>query len=355
MALTVGYDASASLGARTGIGRYTLELLRALVALREPDVEFVVLLNSLRREPGPEHRFLFETPGVRVVRRRLPGPAIVRGWADCGLPTWERLAGVACDVVHGPAGYLPPTRAPLVATVHDLSFLREPEGSSGALAGELFRRHWPRRLPQAAAVVTPSRFVAEDIAAAYPRLDPSRIHAIAHGADHLPPASPQPPAPGPYALAVAGAEPRKRTELLLSLWRDHGAGLPPLHIAGVAPRPESPPGVQFLPRLGDGELATWYAHAAVLVMTTREEGFGLPLLEAARHGVRTVCGRHSSLAEIGPGMAVFVSEDSAGGFAEAIRRALAAPRDGSVERAAAPFTWAEAARRTLAVYRSAAV
>ena len=82
----MGYDASVTLGTAGGIARYTLELLRDLVALRNPNIQFVVLLNSLRHKPNAAHEFLLHAPNVCVIRRPLPGGWLVRRWAGGGRP-----------------------------------------------------------------------------------------------------------------------------------------------------------------------------------------------------------------------------------------------------------------------------
>lgn len=357
--LRIGYDASVTLAGRTGIGRYTLELLKALVGLWAPDVEFVVLLNSLRHRPGPEHEFLRGATNVKIVERRLPGPAVVKGWATCGLPTWERLVPHPVDVVHGPAGYLPPTRGPVVATIHDLSFLREAPGTAGALAGDLFRAHWPRRLPQAAAIITPTEAVARDLCAAYADVKLDRVHPIWHGGDHLPDASPLGgvAAAAPYLLAVGGKEPRKRLSMLLDAYSRVDPA-PPLKLVGVAHESDFPRGVEGLGRVDDADLARLYAGAIALLVASREEGFCFPIIEAARAGCPTICRRDGALAEVGAEFARFVDGDGIEAFAGAIRGVIDAPPSPAererLSAGAGRHRWSDCARATLEVLRSAA-
>ncbi len=364
--LTIGYDASVTLAPQPGgIARYTLELLRALVALDDPGLEFVVLLNSWRHEPGEQHRFLMNDSRVRVVRKKLPGPALVEGWRRLGTPSWESLVGERCDVVHAPASYIPPAACPVVATIHDLGFLRD--GTAGApLAGGYFQKAFPRQLPGLDAVICPSRFVASDVIRQY-GLEAGRVHAIHSGIDterFRPGVGLDDATKGevgivdPFVLAVTADVPRKRAEWIpqvAAAWR--GTGRPQVVAVGLPARVDAR-GVLVLRGISDERLAGLYRSAAAVLLTTREEGFGFPLLEAMACGAPVVCGRNSSLAEIGGEWPVYTEEDSVAGLAAALGSVLTGGVDADRRQAASEwargFTWRRCAEQVAAAYRAAA-
>ncbi len=108
-------------------------------------------------------------------------------------------------------------------------------------------------------------------------------------------------------------------------------------------------GAQLRGYVPQDELAELYRGAACLVMPSRYEGFGLPVLEAMASGTPVVAAPDAALQEVAGEAAVFVEPER---LADGVRRALA-ERDRLVAAGldrARLFTWEETARRTVAVY-----
>ena len=373
--LTIGYDASSTLAPRSGIGRSALDLLRAMIEAHDERFRFRVLLNSLRRSPGPEHGFL-RVPAVEIIRRRRPGAMLVQAWRQGKGPTAEGILRGPVDLFHAPASYLPPARkARRAITVHDLSFLDEPESQLEKLGGAYFREAFPRLLPACDLIVTPSAFVRGQVIERY-GVAPERVEAVPWGIDpgvfHLATAPEVDRAlhfaatPPDYLLAVSDHMPRKRIGLMLDIYArllEAEPATPRLAVLGwrgrapreLRERPELHHQVLVLPAIPDEHLAGLYSGAAATLFTSRHEGFGFPVLEAQACGTPVVCGRHSALAEIGGKGAVFVESGDPEAWAEALRgvafdqQARDARRQAGLEHAAA-FTWPNAARGMLELY-----
>ncbi|MBO0840408.1 MAG: glycosyltransferase family 4 protein, partial [Sciscionella sp.] len=271
-------DGTPLLGQRTGIGRYTAALAEELAS--RDDVHTRVVAFTLR--------------GWRKLRLALPHDVWARGlpvsarllrkfWLRMPFPPIELFAGFT-DVVHGTNFVLPPAmRAGGVLTVHDLDFLHRPESlpKSDAKLPELVRRSAKR----AAIVCTPTSAVAESVSERL-GVPADRIAVTPLGVDAAWFTARAPSdslrarlrLPKEYLLFVGAQGPRKGIDVLL---RAHASAerLPPLVIAGPG-RSNVDGRVQHLGYLSDVDLRSVVAGAGAVVLPSRDEGFGLPVLEA---------------------------------------------------------------------------
>jgi glycosyltransferase involved in cell wall biosynthesis len=113
--------------------------------------------------------------------------------------------------------------------------------------------------------------------------------------------------------------------------------------------------VRLLGAVGREELEGLYSMASVFVTATRYEGFGLPVLEAARRGVPVVCSDLPVLREVAGPAAIYVDPTEPGAIAAAVRRVLMGGPEIERFRAAgraqaSRFTWRAAAEATLVAY-----
>jgi alpha-1,3-rhamnosyl/mannosyltransferase len=117
--------------------------------------------------------------------------------------------------------------------------------------------------------------------------------------------------------------------------------------------------VQFLPGINNDDLVKLYNAASLFVFPSREEGFGLPLLEAMSCGTPVVAANNSSIPEIAGDAAVLVDAEDAPGMAAAIERVVTDEslrcqlRQTGLARSAG-FSWKRCAAATLVVYRQVA-
>jgi glycosyltransferase involved in cell wall biosynthesis len=71
------------------------------------------------------------------------------------------------------------------------------------------------------------------------------------------------------------------------------------------------------------ELEWLYAHASIVLVPSRYEGFGLPLLEAAQRGVAVLASDIPALRETGEGVARFVPVGDVDAWERAVRELAA--------------------------------
>lgn len=339
-------DGTPLLGQRTGIGRYTASLVAELTRVSTVDVRVVGF--TLRGWSALRSATPARTAGLPV-----PARALRACWSRSAFPPIELLAGNA-DVVHATNFVLPPSiRAKGVVTVHDLAFLDEP-GPDRDLP-ELVRRATRR----AAVVCTPTDAVAKRVCDRL-GVPPVRIAVTPLGVDDdwfdaAPADEPlkrKHGLPVEYVVFVGAGGPRKGLHGLLAAYDDD---LPPLVIAGPGP-PRRDDRVVHTGYLPEAELRRIVAGARALVLPSRDEGFGLPALEALACGVPVVCSDIPALREVTADHAVYFPFGEADALRAALHAALALPADRvAAGRAhARTFTWRACAEATLDAYRRAA-
>ena len=316
---------------RTGEETYVLNLLRQL-PLVAPDLSF----GAVTRHPEllPE--------GVEPLPLAARSQELRMAWT---LPRLlRRLRPELAHFQHAlPLGY----RGRSVVTLHDLHFERDP-GVMGLADRVTFRFFVPRAAKRADHVLSVSERTKHDAVELY-GIDPDRVTVTPHGVD---PAFAPGGARRGFLLFVGAIQARK--DPLAAAAAAAGVGLPL-----VAVGPEREPqlarelraqGVDVRGWVEQDDLAELYRGAEALILPSRYEGFGVPVLEAMASGTPVVCSRDAALREVAGDAAAY---DEDGDFAGAVRRVLADRERfvrAGLERVKA-FSWEETARRTAAVYR----
>jgi glycosyltransferase involved in cell wall biosynthesis len=369
--MRVGLDATPLLGPRTGVGRYVAGLSGALAG--RPELHELVLVPFTWRGAGDLPAAAPSLPGVRCGRRRVPARLLQAAWSRVAFPPVEWLAGPV-DVFHATNFAAPPAReAAVVATVHDLTYLRYPEMVTAASAR--YAALVPKALARGATLCAPTAAVAAELTDTY-RLAPERVLVTPLGVDPRWAAATTPdPAwladrglPERYLLFVGSQEPRKNLATLLAAYRTLLAGqhdqVPPLvlvgpagwgealDLAGLPARAVRTPG--YLP---EDELARVMAGAAALAFPSWYEGFGLPALEALACGIPVVAADLPTLREVLGDQAELAPPGDADALAASLAKVLEDPGGEPARTArrarAAAFTWDACAEATLAAYRRA--
>ena len=114
--------------------------------------------------------------------------------------------------------------------------------------------------------------------------------------------------------------------------------------------------VEFVGLLDDRELARRYATCSCVVFASRQEGFGIPALEARRARAPLAVSRIPALVEVAGESAPSFSPDDAAECARAIRAAVGTDVE-QLERSAAAaerFRWDESARLLVEAWTASA-
>ena len=355
-------DYRAALRARTGVGEYIHELVRAYCGAYGD--EMMLFSSSWKDRPDAA---VARAMGATLVDRRIPVRALNLLWHRAEWPPAETLAG-AVDVTHSAHPLLLPSRAAAqVVMIHDLNFLSHPERTRAEI-----RRDYPAltrdHAHRADAIIVPPHFTAGEVERKL-EVPAGRIGVCSPGAPDWSPRTAVPP--NGYVLFVGTLEPRKNVGTLLDAYERLLARRrpPDLVLAGKATdesgawleRIGRPPLAGHARHIGYVEAAdrkALYEGAAVLVQPSYEEGFGIPVLEAMTIGVPVVAANRGALPEVlGDAGLLFEAED-ADALESALDRMLT---DQSLAAASAAkgavrsqgFRWDRAAERVIEVYRQA--
>ena len=317
---------------RTGDETYVRELLRAL-----PGVADGLRVAAVTRRPElvPDGVEPIRLPArIQELRMAVRVPLLLR-----------RLRPALAHFVHSLPLHVP---CPAVLTVQDLSFERDPT-LMGRRETAIFRLVVPRSARRARRVLAISQRTKDDLVALY-GLSPDKVVVTPLAVDSAfrPGAGPR----GDYLLLAAAVEERKNPLAAAAAARALGRTL----VVAGPPRDERL--VAELRRLGaevrgfvpHDELVRLYQQAAAFVFPTRYEGFGLPVAEAMACGTPVVATPDAAVREVGGDAVAYAEPDE---LAAVLERVLADPEPWSragLERARL-FSWAETARRTVAVYR----
>jgi glycosyltransferase involved in cell wall biosynthesis len=331
----------------------TLVLLDADVLGRERTGDETYVQNLLRRLPevAGDLRFAAVTRRPDLVPdgvEPLPLPArsqeLRMAWS---LP--RLLTRVRPDLAHFQHSLPLRCPCPAVVTVHDLSFERDP-GVMGVVDRVVFKTVVPRSVKRARRVLAVSERTKRDLVELY-STPAEKVVVAPNGVD--PVFSPGGARDG-FLLYVGAIQARK--DPLAAADAAAAVGLP-LVVAG----PEKEPalarelerrGAELRGYVEKDTLADLYRHAACVVLPSRYEGFGLPVLEAMACGTPVVAADEPALREVGGDAPVYADRAH---LAEAIRQALAesdARSRAGIERARL-FSWEETARKVVDVYRAA--
>ncbi|MBN2624356.1 MAG: glycosyltransferase family 4 protein [Acidimicrobiales bacterium] len=338
-------------------------VLEQVAAVADAGTVEQVGVAARHAEPAPDAW----RPSIPVRHLPLPRLALYRTWHRLRWPGVERATG-RVDVVHATGYAIPPRTAPLVVTMHDVAWRRDP--SMFTRNGVRFFESGLRcTIDDADLVLCPSRATLDDCAAA--GIERDRLRHVPWGMTTVEVPDADVAAvreryglTGRYVLAVGTLEPRKNLRRLVEAF----ARLPQRDVSLVVVGPEGwgDSGAEMAASLGDrlrltgfvprSQLPPLYCGAAVVCYPSLWEGYGLPVAEAMGAGAPVVTSAGTATEELvsgGAGLAVdpLDVDAIAGAMSSVLDDDDLAARLRSAGRArAASTTWRATAAQTIAAY-----
>ncbi len=344
-----------------GTATAAIEVARVLPGLRR-DIELVGFAGRHNAEPQGAYQ-----PPIPVQQLSLSGPILYETSMRFGLPKVESATGTV-DLLHCTSIIPFATNAKMVATIHDLAFLKYPHFFSRR-GNSVFRRSLKILLKRADMLLCSSQSTLEDC---------SEFGFSGDRLRHVPLGVLAPMVmttreqiktrynlPENYLLFVGTLEPRKNLSQLIAALETLGDSVPDLVVVGatgwgdVSENVSMSNGVKsrvhFAGFVQPGDLGAIYASAEALCYPSLMEGFGLPILEAMSYGTPVVTSKGSSTQEVAGNAAVLVDpldiDSIANGVLQALKHKSELSRLGLAR--ASEMTWQATAAKTAEVYEQA--
>lgn len=355
--MKITIDVSQMAYSGTGVGRYTFELVKALLSLKTTH-EFI-LWAGVRKQ-----RFYFESlqktePWNRAtwvyshVSPKLAG--VLFNYSPLHL---EYLSGET-DLIHLSDWTAPVTRVPTVTTVHDLAFIKYPE-----TVDPLIRHTQSIRLSRIIShgnhIIADSMSTKNDLVEKY-QIKDTQIDVVYPGIsssyspvskEELERVKTKYSLPSRYILSLGTQEPRKNLERLIEATKNLDL---PLVIAGKygwGKKVGNPTHVNVLGFVAEDDLPALYSSATVFCYPSLYEGFGFPVLEAMACGTPVVTSNISSLPEVTGDAAILVDPTNIESIKSGIEQSLSM-REKMIKKGilrAKKFSWEHSATQVMQIY-----
>ncbi len=309
-----------------GTARSALDSIDALNAHGSVDLIGV----SARHSQDPEPAW---TPAVPMRSFRLPRLALYESWHRFRRPRITSLVGPV-DVIHATGMAVPAPTAPLVVTVHDLAFLRDPSQFT-ARGVRFFHRAIELARRDATLINCPSQATLDEcIDHGFDpdrlRLLPWSIEPVAVPAERVAEMRTRLGIDGPMVLWAGTIEPRKNLPMLLEAFGRLADDSATLVLAGPAGWNEDIDSqlatlgekVKSVGFLGTDELRAMYAAADIFCFPSRQEGFGLPVLEAMAQGTAVITSVGTATEEVAGDAGVLIDPQDCDSLVAALDRLL---------------------------------
>lgn len=284
-------------GTGTGLSRYTTELVEAMLARKDQDVRYVLLVRDTNAITGvvlPHCTVVVDIPHYsRAEQTKLPAILKATGADLAFFPHFN--APFFCPI-------------PYVATVHDLILHRYP-GDAPFLKRAAYHILVHRTLRRARSVIAVSEWTKRDITRTYGPNISKKTFVVGEGVNEAYAPQSQPCIAAvrdryglrkPFFLYVGNCKPHKNVGTLVSAFSlaQPDAELVIVSSGADASALRLPPGAKLLKGVPNDDLPALYSAAKCFVTASLEEGYCLPVAEALACGCPVIASNRAAIPEI---------------------------------------------------------
>ena len=297
----------------TGVGRSTLELMKALSKINNLPFKLYYYTTGLRANN-------MDRTDIDFQYFKIPFPDKIIHITE--LDVLYRKYILRPNLVHIPHNYDDSYKEEnLLLTIHDVWGYKN-------ITNKKEKKKWERVVYNASCIVTCSQYSKSMIEETF-NLPCSKVVSIPWGISSdfnkvspaiLSECKTRLNLPSRYFLSVSCSHPRKNIETLIKAFiqfnskkREHKLVLvwsnPPKSILNLCQKNIENSDIIFLKYISDKDLVSVYNGATATFFPTRYEGFGFPILESFACNTPVVTCRNTSLPEVGGNIALYTDED----------------------------------------------
>ena len=349
--MKIGIDISQIVYSGTGVARYTKGLLNAILKYNHQH-EWRFFFSSLRQKLPLKTVKAINNSGYILKQYRFPPTVLSVLWNKWHVLDMKLLLGdldwfISSDWIE------PPFKNVKKATIiHDLFFLKYPE----TVDWQILKTQSQRLAyvsQETDLILADSQSTEKDIVKLL-ELRKAKIKVLYPGVEIAEANKPTVKKVlarlnlknNRFLLTVGKLEPRKNLERLIEAFLRLPTNYPLIIVGpkGWGSLNLAAKNVRVLGYLNDLELSSLYQSCSLFVYPSLYEGFGYPVLEAAKFGVPIACSNTSSLKELGQGISLQFDPKNVNQITEALKhllenKQLAKQLGEKAKQKAQEFTW----------------
>lgn len=325
--LKIGFDAKRAFNNHSGLGNYARFVIGGLIKMY-PQHQFYLFTPSIK--PEFENIFAHHINVHLITPKSFLGKTFKALWRTYSVVTLLNKLGV--NVYHGLSNELPADikkfNGKSIVTIHDLIFLRYPNYYK-KIDREIYNRKFLKACKNASFVVAASKQTAHDIEHFY-HTSPPKIKVVYQNChaqfetkltqEAIKNTSTKYNLPDNYIVCIGTIEERKQQLMVLQAFHQSNVNCNLVFVGKQTPfvivlknyihQHQLSNKVQFIEGASFSDFPAFYQGACLAVYASEFEGFGIPVLESLRSGVKVAVANTSSLTEVG-GNAVHYFENAA--------------------------------------------